>query len=290
MILICRTNQLSGATMNRNILCSLLIMTLLSACGGGGMDRNEETPLASINDVPEATWRQLGEKKIFFGHQSVGSNILGGVESIVKENTEIQLNVVELEKGGSFQGPGFCHFKVGQNSDPISKNNDFSAVLDDGLGQEVDIAFYKYCYIDILEDAKVKDLFTAYRENMENLTNSYPDVHFVHVTVPLAVVQTGPRAWVKKIIGRKIGRYDDNIKRNEFNSLMREEYEGKAPIFDLARLESTYPDGRRMTFKTKGKTYFSLVPEYARDGRHLNEKGSRYVAEQLLILLADLKG
>lgn len=288
MKLICRSNKLSGATMNRNILCCLLITILLYACGGGDMALNE-TPMASISDVSKATWQQLGEKRICFGHQSVGNNILGGVESIVKENTQIELNIVELEKLEGFQDPAFCHFTVGQNSDPISKNNDFSAVLDAGLGQEVDIAFYKYCYIDIQEDAKIENLFSSYRENMKSLANRYPNVKFVHVTVPLAVVQAGPRAWVKKVLGKKIGRYDDNIKRNEFNSLMRNEYKGKNPIYDLARIESTYPNGRRMTFKKNGETYFSLVPEYARDGRHLNERGSKFVAEQLLVLLAGLE-
>lgn len=274
--------------MNWNILCSLLITTLICACGGGEMDRNE-TPLASINDVSKVSLQQLGGKRIFFGHQSVGNNIIGGIEGIIKEHTQIQLNVIEIEKSEDVQAPAFYHFKVGQNLDPISKNNDFSAVLDNGLGQQVDIAFYKYCYIDIREDTKVDDLFSSYSENMKYLTGKYPDVTFVHVTVPLSVVQTGLRAWVKKIIGKKIGGYEDNIKRNEFNTLMRNEYKGKEPIFDLARIESTYPDGRRMTFKKKGEIFFSLVPEYARDGRHLNEKGSKFVAEQLLILLAGLK-
>jgi hypothetical protein len=275
--------------MHWNILCGLLIATLLCACGGGEMDL-KETPLASISDVSKANWQQLGGKRILFGHQSVGNNIIGGIESIVKENTQIQLNVIEMEKLEDVQNPAFCHFKVGRNLDPISKNITFSAVLDDGLGQQVDIAFYKYCYIDIREDAKVEDLFSSYRENMKNLVNKYPDVKFVHVTVPLTVVQMGPRAWVKKLLGKKIGGYDDNVKRNEFNTLMRNEYKGKESIFDLALIESTYPDGRRMTFKKKGETYFSLVPEYARDGRHLNEKGSKFVAEQLLILLAGLEG
>lgn len=274
--------------MKKNIICCLLVATLLCACGGGEMDLYE-TPLASISDVSKEAWQQLAGKRICFGHQSVGNNIIGGVESIEKENTDIQLNVVEMESWEGFHYPAFCHFKVGQNSDPISKNKDFSAVLDDGLGQQVDIAFYKYCYIDIREDAKVEDLFTAYRENMKNLTNKYPDVHFVHVTVPLTVVQTGPRAWIKKVLGKNIGGYHDNIKRNEFNSLMRNEYKGKEPIFDLARIESTYPDGRRMTFRKNGESYFSLIPEYASDGRHLNEKGSKVVAEKLLILLAGLK-
>ena len=69
---------------------------------------------------------------------------------------------------------------------------------------------------------------------------------------------------------------------------MRKHYKDKEPIFDLAQIESHYPDGRPMTFSTQGETYYALVPEYASDGRHLNELGSRRVGEQLLIMLAEL--
>jgi hypothetical protein len=53
-------------------------------------------------------------------------------------------------------------------------------------------------------------------------------------------------------------------------------------------VESTYPDGRRETCAHKGKTCYSLVPEYTYDGGHLNETGRKKAAEQLLILLAKL--
>ena len=42
------------------------------------------------------------------------------------------------------------------------------------------------------------------------------------------------------------------------------------------------------TFTKDGENYYSLVPDYTDDGGHLNEKGRKIVAEQLLILLANL--
>jgi len=249
----------------------------------------EKNKLTSIDDIPVSSWQPLVEKRIFFGHQSVGNNIISGIENILNENSNIHLNIIETKTPKDFTAPIFGHFGVGENFDPLSKNKDFTSIIDDGIGEKADIAFYKYCYVDIKESADVEALFSSYRLNMSILQKAYPHVSFIHVTVPLTVVQSkGPRMWVKQVIGRKIGGYDDNIKRNEFNALMRSEYIGKEPIFDLALVESTFPDGRRMTFQKNGKVYYSLVPDYASDGRHLNEQGSKIVAEQLLILLAEL--
>ena len=90
-------------------------------------------------------------------------------------------------------------------------------------------------------------------------------------------------------MGKKdIWEYDANIRKNEFNDLLRKEYSGKEPIFDLAYVESTFPDGRRSTFTKAGETYYSMAPEYTYDDGHLNETGRKRAAEQLLVLLANL--
>jgi lysophospholipase L1-like esterase len=72
------------------------------------------------------------------------------------------------------------------------------------------------------------------------------------------------------------------------NELLIKEYDGKEPVFDLAKTESTLPDGTRETFTKDGKTHYSMVLEYTHDGGHLNETGHKKAAEQLLILLASL--
>jgi hypothetical protein len=59
-------------------------------------------------------------------------------------------------------------------------------------------------------------------------------------------------------------------------------------IIDIAKIESTYPDGTRCSFSIDGKTYYSMAPEYTSDGGHLYEIGRKKVAEQLLIFLANL--
>ncbi len=137
-------------------------------------------------------------------------------------------------------------------------------------------------------DTDVKDIFSSYNGSIAQLEKKYPGMTIIHFTNPLTQRQTGIKASIKKIIGRPIGGVEDNIKRNEYNEMLIKQYEGKEPIFDIAKIQSTFPDGTRCSFTKDGKKYYSMVPEYTTDGGHLNEIGRKKVAEQFLILLAKL--
>ena len=247
------------------------------------------TPLPSIKDVPASVWEKLAQKKIYFGHQSVGYNIIDGIKDLMKEYPQIRLNIVETTDPADFKAGIFAHSRVGKNTDPKSKVNEFVKFVENGIGNKADIAFFKLCYIDITELTGIKEVFKNYKSSLAQLKKKNPKTIFIHLTTPLTRRQTGIKTWIKNIIGRPIGGVDDNIKRNELNELLRNEYSGKEPIFDLAAVESTYPDGTKMSFEKEGKTIYALVPEYTYDGGHLNEKGRKIVAEQLLLLLANLK-
>jgi hypothetical protein len=40
-------------------------------------------------------------------------------------------------------------------------------------------------------------------------------------------MKTGIKTWIKKLLGKKyVWEYDDNIQRNRFNDLFRQEYKG----------------------------------------------------------------
>lgn len=78
------------------------------------------------------------------------------------------------------------------------------------------------------------------------------------------------------------------MNRDTFNDMIRNEYAGRAPIFDLARIESTYPDGNRECINMDGKIYYALAGVYTDDGAHLNNLGSKVVAAELLVLLSSL--
>ena len=207
----------------------------------------------------------------------------------MKEYPEIKLNIVETADQSDFKIGLFAHSRVGKNVDPKSKIDEFTRFINEGIGQKGDVAALKFCFVDIGTRSNVENILTHYSGSMTKLKNTYPEITIVHFTEPLTSVQTGPKAWIKKIIGRPIGGVDDNIKRNEYNEMLLRKYNGKEPVFDIARIQSTFPDGTRATFIRDGKTYYYLVPDYTYDGGHLNEKGRKIVAEQLLILLANLE-
>jgi hypothetical protein len=110
----------------------------------------------------------------------------------------------------------------------------------------------------------------------------------VHVTVPLTTVEPAPKAWVKSILGRVTER-DAEVKRNQFNQKLRQTYTGVDPVFDLAEVESTRPDGSRTYFSHGNDRIYTLVPEYTTDGGHLNELGRRVAAERLLHVLSQVQ-
>ena len=240
-----------------------------------------------IDQVSEEEWGVLSSKRIYFGHQSVGYNIVDGIKDIMQEREQIDLNIIETTSADDFSDSVFAHSRIGQNTDLSSKMEAFSQTIRQGLGEKSDIAFFKFCYVDITEKTNVEKLFASYKQTMQSLQKEFPDTVFLYATVPLRTVKSSWKTWVKKLIGKDyIWEYADNIKRNEFNKMIREEYGHTGRIFDIARAESTYPNGKREKFKFKGIEYAALVPAYTNDGGHLNKTGRRQVAAHLLSLMA----
>ena len=124
---------------------------------------------------------------------------------------------------------------------------------------------------------------------MNRLAKEHPEKMIIHITVPIKSTKLSFKRRIKNLLTfNKYITKPDNIKRNLFNEMLREEYSDKMPIFDLADIESTYPDGNKETFRMDNKEYYAMVAEYTNDGGHLNETGRKIVAEQLLLFLAEL--
>ncbi len=271
------------------LACGALAALALAPASGcarrdGGGEENVE--MASFRDVPESSWVALAGKRIYFGHQSVGSNIMQGVSDLVRDDPKLGLRV--LESVPSDSGGAFVHGDVGLNGKPALKTDEFAHNLETGAEGPLNIAFHKYCFADIVDTTDVEAVFRHYRDTMVRLQAEQPGITFVHVTAPLVRVQSGPRATLKKLMGQAPGRYASNFRRETFNELMRKEYAGKQPLFDLAAVESTRPDGSRETISHGGRTAYALYPGYTDDGSHLNAAGRRRAAEALLVVLADL--
>jgi hypothetical protein len=264
---------------------TLFFLSVPIACNGGSMNDNV-AHYEKLSDVPDVVWQKLSTKKIYFGHQSVGYNILDGVRAVLKENPQIKMAIEETYDPEAYSAGSIAHSQIGYNGNPKSKLDMFAFIAKSGGAEKADILFFKFCYVDFDAETDVKTLFEAYKKTFEQLKSKYPQTTFVHLTVPLTSLQTGPKVWIKKIIGRPVGGTMENIKRHEFNEMLRATYAGKQPLLDIATIESTFPDGRRATFESNGKTYYSLVPAYTHDGGHLNETGRKIVAERLLLALA----
>ncbi len=268
---------------------ALSAVLMLSAGCSGHKPAQTTIHLDNLRGVSSNTWKKLSEKRIFFGHQSVGQNILDGVTDIMTDLPQIQLSIKKIDKYRDYGSePAFNHVWLGENTVPQSKIDDFVKYIQNGIGATADIAFFKFCYIDFSKETDIKKLFDRYQSAMSELEHTFPKTKFIHVTVPLVSRPSGIKDRIKIILGRSVKDPEASMKRNLFNDMIRNEYADKAPLFDLARVESTYPDGRRECFDVGDKIYYALVDDYTDDGAHLNNLGRKVVASELLLLLSNL--
>lgn len=265
-----------------------IVLTLLLSCCDGGLTAEEGPAPKGLRSVPADGLEKVSNERLFFGHQSVGFNIIEGLDEILRDNGRRKLVSVETRDPGAAAGPCLLHSTIGSNGDPLGKIRDFDAIMRGGMAERVDVAFMKLCYVDIQAGTDVEEVFRAYRDTMAALRASFPRTTFVNLTVPLETREKGPKSLVKRLIGRTLRGSVDNLAREELNVLLRNEYAGRAPLFDLSRFESTRADGSRTAFGSGDGRYHALVETYSDDGGHLNKTGRRFIAEQLLVFLAGL--
>jgi hypothetical protein len=262
----------------------VMIVLLFTVCQGENMNGTRFVLAAEIN-LSKQELQDLAGKKIYFGHQSVGFNIIDGIEDIMSiDNSGVKLNIKETRDPDDFDSPVFAHSGIGQNTEPVSKIDDFKKLMESGVGSKVDIAFFKFCYVDVNKDTNLKEVFKHYTDAISILETEYPQVKFVHCTAPLTVIQGGVKSSIKKILGKSRGE-EDNMKRGIFNRMLKEKYGNR--VFDLAGVESTYPDGAKAEFSENNDKFAYLVPEYSDDGGHLNKLGRQKVAGELIRFLGN---
>jgi hypothetical protein len=271
--------------MIRVFVFSLMALTC-AACSGGSV--TTESPLD--HQSKDVNWSVLADRRIFFGHQSVGYNILEGVADVLKERTEPILRIAETAAPGDLRPGVLAHAPVGTNGDPMSKIQAFVARMDAGIAANADVALFKFCYIDVDASTDVAALFDEYKKTMSELAERHPSTTFVHATMPLRTVQGGPKAIVKRLLGRPAGGYLENARRNQYNDLLRGEYSGRGTVFDIAALESQTAEGTPTTYALDGTTLYALNPAYTFDNGHLNAVGRRAVAAGFLTSLARALG
>lgn len=271
---------LPRARLSRVVVVPAVFLTLLS-CGKDTVDRD-------MRYGTEPALRAVAEIRVFFGHQSVGRNILDGIDDL-SGSTGIAITRGAVEDGAEPGSVAILDAHLDDNLKPIRKIDHFAEYIRSGIGDSVGVAFMKFCYVDTYENTDVESILAHYLTTMETLESEYPDTTFVYVTMPLSSPMTGFRNFAKRILGR-LHMVDDgreaNVLRYRFNEMLRDAKGETGRLFDLALVESTDPDGDRYTTRVSGTTLPALYPEYTWDGGHLNERGRRVVAQELVLFLA----
>jgi len=235
--------------------------------------------------LPKEDWESVAKKKIYFGHMSVGYNIIDGIHDLEREG-QAKLNIVETSDPANFEKAIFAHSPIGENAYPLTKIEHFRTILESGVGDKADVAFFKLCYVDIEGGTDVEALISAYDRTIGDLQARYPKLTITVMTAPLTAVPTGLKASLKKLLGRGQPDKAANAKRTMFNAHLRKKYGDR--VFDLAALESTLPTGERVTCGMEGRVIYALEPSYTDDGGHLNAAGRKVVAAGLLRFLAGM--
>jgi len=264
------------------VLCGWFPLAGCSKADGDGTGSSRARAGPDAKLAPEL--RTFAQRKIFFGHQSVGRNIIEGLRQLAAREG-VPLEIGDEDEGAA--GPAiFTHGAVARNGDPVLKLQSFSGALASGPPAGVDTALVKFCYVDFSSETDVAALFTRYQDTVAALKARYPRTTFVHVTAPLTAVPGGPKEFLKRLLGRPPAGAAENGRREDYNALVRRAYQGREPLFDLAAVESTRPDGSRVTVDLDGRAVPVLFPAYTYDDGHLNGEGQLRAARELVSVIA----
>jgi hypothetical protein len=260
-----------------------LMVVIISSCGSEPKMQADENAL-----------RTLAGQKVFFGHQSVGNDLLDGVREIAKSFPAIPIVVGDARAAGALASPMIAHAGIGRNEAPESKIEEFERILDGPIGDRVEIACMKLCYVDIMNDTDVDTLFDRYREMVSRVKNRHPSIRLAHVTVPVTKhdpLKAFLKSRIKALLGKKSGWEYANLSRNRFNEKILSTYGGIDPVFDLAKFESTRLEtGASVEYTHRGQKFPALNPSYARDEGHLNHAGKIAIGNEFIRFLSGISG
>lgn len=233
--------------------------------------------VADVQTVSKSQLEAAAKRRVVFGHQSVGYNILEGVRTLAAEQG-VALNIDEMREPPA-SGAGIFHFTAGSNGDPLGKAADFAKTVGAASYPKTDVALVKLCYVDFDQSSDAVAIAKTYTDTIKKLQAARPETRFVAVTAPLTAIPGGAKAWVKKMIGRTSPDLANNAKRKEFNDYLRKQFDA-AHLFDIARLEAETAVG------ADGKDIEALRGDLTDDGGHLNAKGQRIVGAAFLKMIS----
>lgn len=276
---------------NNWFLGSLIVACCVALVLAYNQSQNKSHASMNPNDIPldnttKEALQTVINSRVLFTHQSLGDNIMEGLEEIINEAGLGSEGLLEAGEKPFPEGPALVHLKLGKNGFPETKIDGFADVIRELDSFAPQVAAMKFCFVDFDPYTDVDQVLDSYKNNIETLKTERPEILFAHVTVPLKIKRDNLKQRLNRFVGRMVWSDESNLKRAEFNRRLHEVFEDD-PIFDLARIESTKQDGSREQHSYKGREYYSLVPEYTNDGAHLNALGKRVVAIEMARFLGE---
>lgn len=281
-----QANKKKNGAVHLVVVTTIACTTLLTLIGCEG-----ETTSIQVTENLKQEAEVLSNLRIFFGHQSVGRDILRGISDI-SAATGKDIQIGSLEDGTDFSQANFLEAHIGENRHPDKKIQDFAQKVRAGIGTQADVALMKFCYVDTRGEQSPDYILSQYIMEMEKLEDEYPDTVFVYVTMPLSSPMRGWKNQIKRMLGRLRmvdSGHAENVVRHEFNADLRDRKGSTGRLFDLAAVESMAPNGEAHTVEVDGRAYQALYQAYTYDGGHLNELGRKVVAKALIDFLASLR-
>lgn len=262
--------------------CAVVGAMAFIGCGDRPMTEPSADVTSRLDSVTPAEWATLGQRRVFFAHQSVGGNVIQGVETLLRERPSLGLRLVRSSQPDTIVGGALIHNFVGENGVPSSKTEGFAAIVGSADQHPIDVGMQKFCYADFNKHTDPAAFFAAYEERIETLRRQRPNLQIVHVTAPLLEKRFSLKDIARAVLGKTTTEVQ-TARVRAFNDLLRARYGNVDPVFDLAAVES---DG---TGTGANRAAESLAAQFATpDGGHLNPLGQRVVAAAFLVFLAKL--
>lgn len=207
--------------------------------------------------------RAAANLKVYFEHASVGGNVFSdssnGFDALRSQDSRY---ASETARWKGTADPHWFDSHTGLadnyrgNPGAQKKIEHFKSAIVDGLGAKVDVASFKFCWIDTPPNAE--SLFASVRSTTEELERLYPNVVFVWWTMPLE-------------------RDRARAERQRYNNLVRDYCASNDRwLLDIAALES-HDDTGDLVADAHGQEL--QYAGYSSDGGHLNTASAVKIAK-----------
>ncbi|MCL2011448.1 MAG: hypothetical protein FWG75_01480 [Cystobacterineae bacterium] len=248
--------------------------------------------------------RDITRLYMFFGHNSVGGEIVSGLSNQVQGLRILSYTPTSITNtagnhfGSPTRQPGLLNVTTyglyNTYNQAIQEVDAFTAHVRGIIngrgnipGQPLDIVFMKFCFLAFynMNSGQETSLFNYYAEQMDILQRDFPSLIVVHLTQT-----TRPCAETQSYL------HAANIRSMNYRRLMLNRYASGGRVFDLTLAEATGANGNvnHCTYRdASGELVLGLRSEYApsstsTDG-HLNTTGRNTIARELANFLANVR-